>query len=137
MAKQIRNWVIVLVTLIVLTFLWHNIIFGSQYPGQLEGIVATNVEGEQAPRMAYFMLAHILVTAVFMVFLPGVARTKNQFLGYGALVGLTTFGFFAILSHGLFQNWTPWLMWMDVSFGTLTGVLTGLVVFYLSPKTTA
>lgn len=30
-------------------------------------------------------------------------------------MGLTTFGVFALLSHGLFHNWTRWLMGMDVS----------------------
>ena len=50
-------------------------------------------------------------------------------------MGLVTFGFFSLLSHGLFQNWTMWLMGMDICFGLIAGAITGLVMSYL-PKST-
>jgi uncharacterized membrane protein len=136
MGKTILNVIVVLVVLVVLTLVWHNVAFGSQYPDHLKGIVATDDAGNPAPRMLYFIAAHIVAAIAFVWYLPLAAKSRGQYVEHGAVMGLITFGFFALLSHGLFQNWTTWLMGMDIGFGVLGGAITGLVVSYLPKSAT-
>lgn len=137
MAKVIRNWVIVFVLMVVLTLLWHKGIFGGQYPGHLDAIAAKDAAGNQAPRMWAFLLSHVIAAIGFVVYVPALARTRGGFVWHGAIMGLVTFGTFALLSHALFQNWTTWLMQMDCAFGLFTGAIVGFVMSYLAASTAA
>lgn len=136
MSKKILNLVVVSVVLVILTLIWHNVAFGSQYPDHLKGIVVTDGSGNPAPRMLYFFLAHIVGAIAFVWYLPLAAKGRREYVWHGAVMGLLTFGFFALLSHGLFQNWTLWLMGMDICFGLVGGAITGLVASYLPKSTT-
>ena len=132
MARVIRNWIVVFVVMVVLTLIWHQGIFGRLYPSHLDPIVARDANGNQAPRMVAFLLAHIVAAIGFVFYVPALARTRSGFIGHGAVMGLVTFGMFALLSHGLFQNWSTWLMGMDICFGVLGGAITGFVMSYLA-----
>ncbi len=134
MGKMIRNWVVAFVVLVVLTLLWHNVVFGGQYPEHLKGIVVHGANGAPAPRMLWFILAHIIVAVPFGLTLPRLSKTMGDYVWGGTMIGFTTFGFFAILAHGLFQNWTVWLMGMDVAFSIIAGAITGWIMSYLAPK---
>ena len=124
--KFIRNWLILPVVLLVLTSLWHLVIFSTNYNEHLPGI-ARMVDGAPAPLIVYFLLAHVLAAFGFLRFVPAVSGDTMSFMKNGMVMGWLTFGFFAILSHALFQNWTGWLMGMDIAFGTLCGIITGWV----------
>ncbi len=80
MAKAVRNWVSVLVLMVVLTLVWHNGVFGSQYPGHLMGIVAKDAAGNPAPRMLPFLLAHVVAAIGFVFYIPALARTRQEFV---------------------------------------------------------
>ncbi len=135
MTTLIRNWVIVFVAYVVLTLAWHQGIFGGQYPGHLDPIITTDAAGNQAPRMLFFMLAHVAAALGFVLYLPAVARTRGEYAAHGAVMGVVTFGTFTLLSHALFQNWSTWLMGMDLAFGVTSGVIAGVLMSYLAPKT--
>ena len=131
MSKFWKHSIVAFILLFVLTYLWHNLIFASQYGVHLAGIVRM-VNGAPAPRFAWFILAHVIVALAFAMLLPMISKHKGEFLKNGATLGLLTFGFFAILSHGLFGNWTTWLMGMDVAFGIIAGGITGWVLGKMS-----
>ena len=133
MGKFIRNWVIVFVLQFILTLLWHTVIFVSQYTTHLSGI-ATYVDGKPTPLIPFFILAHIIATLGSVLYIPRAANSKREYVWHGVIMGIVTFGMFAILSHALFANWTLWLMGMDLSFGILAGAITGLALAYLQPK---
>lgn len=129
--KFIRNWVITLVVLFVLTTLWHVVIFSAQYSVNLANI-ARYVDGTPTPLLPYFVLAHIVAALGFVMYIPAVSRTGGQFIWNGVVMGWVTFAFFAILSHALFAGWNGWLMTMDISFGTIAGAITGGILKKLS-----
>ncbi len=131
MFKFIRNWAVVSVLLLVLTLLWHAVIFSGAYATHLS-LIARYVGGTPTPLFAYFLLAHVLVALGFVKFIPSAAREDGMYVGYGMTMGWVTFGVFAVLSHALFAGWGGWLMAMDVAFGTVAGAITGWVVKRLS-----
>lgn len=131
MFKFLRNWVLLSVLWVVLTLLWHTVIFAGPYTAHLSTI-ARYVDGVPTPLISYFIFAHVLVALGYVMFLPAVSRSTGKYVWNGVIMGWMTFAMFAILSHALFAGWGVWLMAMDVSFGTIGGAITGWTMKYLS-----
>jgi len=130
-AKFIRNWAIVTVLTLVLTLIWHVVLFAGDYGTHLS-MIGRYVGDAPTPLFGYFLIAHILVALGFVRFLPHVSRGSNEYAMNGVIMGWATFGVFAVLSHALFANWGGWLMMMDVGFGTVAGLITGWVMSKLA-----
>ena len=102
--KFFRDWLVMLVVLLVLAFVWHVAIFTDQYSLHLTNM-ANVVNGAVTPVFPYFLVAHALAALGFAMFVPAVSKSKGQFVWNGVVMGLVTFGLFAFLSQALFVNW--------------------------------
>lgn len=131
MSKIIKNWLIVFVVLFVWSFIWHNIILGGFYAVNLAQI--GRYDGDAvAPLMAFLALGNLIATFGFVRFLPSASQGIGQFVLNGVIMGVITFGSFAVISHAIFSGWTTPLMIADFSYAIVAGAFGGLLTHYLS-----
>ena len=134
MFKFIRNWLIVFIVLFVWSFVWHNIILNDFYTANLIQI-ARYTDGAVAPLMAFLALGNLIATFGFIKFVPSASHNTKQFILNGIIMGLITFGSFAVISHAIFLGWTTPLMIADFSYSIVAGALGGLLTKYVSLNT--
>lgn len=131
MFKTIRNWLVVFVVLFVWSFIWHNIILSGFYTLNLAQI--GRYDGDAvAPLMAFLALGNLIATFGFVRFLPPASKGIGQFVLNGIIMGVITFGSFAVISHAIFSGWTTSLMIADFSYSIFAGAIGGLLTNYLS-----
>ena len=128
MGKFLRNWVIVLIVWLVISYAWTSLIFANQYMVNLSKI-ARYSGGEQVPLMSWLILAHAIVALAYVFFLP---KAKGNYVMNGVLLGWATFGFFGILNYAILADWTISLKLMDVALGTIGGAIVGWLTERLS-----
>ncbi|TAK94077.1 DUF2177 family protein [Patescibacteria group bacterium] len=132
LGKFIKNWVISSISIIVLNYIYHVPMLGSYYQIHLAAI--GHKVGEMAvPRYGELTFSLILFALAFTVMI-GMSKTKGQYIVNGILAGLATYGGFAFLSRGLFENWGTWTMWSDTFFGVVCGIIVGAILMIVNKK---
>lgn len=131
MFKFIRNWLIVFIVLFVWSFIWHNVILSGFYTANLAEI-GRYVDGAVAPLMIFLALGNLIATFGFVRFLPSTSESIGQFVLNGIILGIITFGTFAVISHAIFSGWTTFLMIADFSYAIFAGAFGGLLTKFLS-----
>ena len=131
MSKLIKNWLVVFVVLFIWSFIWHNIILSGFYAVNLAQI-ARYADGAPAPLMGFLALGNLIATFGFAKFLPSASKCMGQFVLNGVIMGIITFGSFAVISHAIFLGWTTPLMIADFSYSIAAGAIGGLLTNYLS-----
>jgi len=121
----------VFVALFVWSFIWHNIILSGFYTSNLAQIGRYD-GGAVAPLMAFLALGNLIATFGFVRFLPSASKGTGQFVLNGVIMGVITFGSFAVISHAIFSGWTTSLMVADFSYSIFAGAIGGLLTNYLS-----
>jgi hypothetical protein len=131
MSKIIKNWLVVFVVLFIWSFIWHNIILGGFYTVNLAQI--GRYDGDTvAALMGFLALGNLIATFGFAKFLPSASKGIGQFVTNGIIMGIITFGSFAVISHAIFWGWTSPLMIADFSYSIFAGAIGGLLTHYLS-----
>lgn len=131
--KFIKNWLIASVSITVLNYIYHVPIMGSYYQIHLANI-AHKVDGMAVPLYAPLTISLILFGLAFTVMIVGASKTKGQYIVNGILAGLATYGGFAFLSRGLFENWGNWTMWSDTIFGVICGIIVAAILMIVNKK---
>lgn len=132
MSKIIKNWLAVFVVLFIWSFIWHNLILGGFYTTNLAQIGRYDDAGAVAALMGFLALGNLIATFGFAKFLPSASEGMGQFVTNGIIMGIITFGSFAVISHAIFWGWTTPLMIADFSYSIFAGAIGGLVTNYLS-----
>lgn len=127
------NWVIVFIVLFVWSFIWHNIILAGFYTENLAQI--GRYDGDTvAPLMLYLALGNLIATFGFAKFIPSASEGMGQYVINGVIMGVITFGSFAVISHAIFTGWTTSLMVADFSYSIFAGAIGGLLMKFLSKE---
>jgi uncharacterized membrane protein len=125
--KLAKNWIVSFIGLFLMTFIWHNLILSDFYVKNLVDI-GRYVNGTFTPLMAFLAIGNILAALGFAVMIPAAAKKSSDFVLYGFVMGLAVTGAFAMFSHAIFWGWTTNLMWADLSYGILSGIIMGWIL---------
>jgi hypothetical protein len=130
MNKLIKNWAILFVVLFIWSYVWHNILLAGMYAENLPGI-ARMTNGVVTPNMLFLALGNIIAIFGLAYFVPAVSPSRGKLIQNGILMGLCTWGSFAVIAYAIFANWTTPLMLGDVAYSITAGAIGGYLLSVL------
>ena len=125
--KFFKNWGLSFILEFVLTYVWHGIVFVSFYSGQLQKIGHFTADGKLAPLIAFLALGDILLGLGYSYFLPAISAVNGKYVVNGLVFGLVATGSLTILNHGIIAEWGFGILFADLCFGIIAGLLQGVL----------
>ena len=130
---------VVLTTMIfaVLDFLWLGVFMNGFYKAEL-GTLARLSGPDFAPVWwAAFAVYGVLVLGLVVFVLPRADGNPTRALGFGALLGLITYGTYDLTAYSVLQGWSLRMTLVDLVWGASICGLTCALVTKLEPRLVA
>jgi uncharacterized membrane protein len=127
---------VVLTTVVfaIMDFVWLAVLMNGFYKAEL-GSLARLSGADFAPVWwAAFAVYGVLVMGIVVFVLPRAEGQPWRALGFGALLGVVTYGTYDLTAYSVLNGWSLRMTFVDIAWGAIICGVSAALVTHLEPK---
>jgi uncharacterized membrane protein len=117
-----------------LDFVWLGVLMNGFYKAELAGLARLSGANFAPVWWAALGVYGVLVMGIVVFVLPRAERQPWRALGFGALLGVVTYGTYDLTAYAVLAGWSLRMTVVDIVWGATICGVSAAVVTHLEPK---
>jgi uncharacterized membrane protein len=118
----------------VLDFVWLGVLMNEFYKTELGPLARLSGSNFAPVWWAAFAVYGVLVTGIVVFVLPRAEGQPRRALGFGALMGVVTYGTYDFTAYSVLAGWSLRMTLVDIAWGAVICGTSAALVTLLEPK---
>lgn len=133
--KFLKTAVIAAVVFIALDIIWLSVVAAPWYRKALGYLASLDAGGKITFNIPHGLIAQLAITVAISVVVSMALQLDNRLVTAmltGGFIGLAFYTCYDFTNLSFVKGWPLWISLIDLAWGTVQGVVGGLVVYFLS-----